>query len=252
MPLAAQTSPVAVAPANSQTAALRIGIVDRDAASLAAGSRARKGYTVRVTDSSGKPVPDAAVACRLPDSAPTGTFAQGSHSAVLFTGADGRAHISGIQWGVAAGTVFMRVTANKGIAHAGMLVEQTLAPAVAASEPPAVAPSGPPVVSVIHWQREAEHPLARREVPREDAAVLARQTPPAIAAPDQPPEVSITKPPPGAKVGHSSKKKWIILALVAGAAAGAVGFAAKGKSASSGSSTMQMSIGTPTISVGKP
>jgi hypothetical protein len=239
--MAAQTPPITTAN-NSQPAALQIRLLDRDPLQIAAGSRGQKSYTVLVTDSSGNPVADAAVACRLPDSDPTGMFAQGGRSAVLFTGRDGRASIPEVQWGSAAGMVGMRVTANKDSEHAAILIEQTLVAPIMAATPPAV--------SVIR-QRAKAQPLAQPKSPSEDPAVLARRTLPAIAAPDQPAEVSVTKPPASEKVGHSSKKKWIILAIAAGAAAGAAGFAAKGKSSSSSSST-QMSVGSPTISVGQP
>jgi hypothetical protein len=236
LPLAAQTPP-AVAPAPAQTARLRIKVVDRDAATALPSSRTRKGYTVEVTDASGKPVSGAAVVCRLPDADPTGTFGKGSHSAVLFTGANGLAHFSGIQWGGEAGTVVLRVTANKGSAHAGMLIEQTLAPISAVSAKPNLSP-------------EPKRPLRPRlEVPREEAATVRPQPLPPIAQP----EVSVTKPPAGVKIRHNSKKKWIILALVVGAAAGAVGFATRGKSSSSSNpAPAQISIGSPTISVGQP
>ncbi|MGH9608866.1 MAG: hypothetical protein ACRD34_04240 [Bryobacteraceae bacterium] len=232
LPLAAQTPP-AVAPVPAQTAPLRIKVVDRDAATVPPGSRARKGYMVEVTDASGKPVSGAAVVCRLPDADPTGTFAKNSHSSVLFTGANGLAHFSGIQWGGEAGTVVLRVTANKGSSHAGMLIEQTLASATAVSIKPKL-------------HRKHKRLLLP---PGEEPATVRRPVPPAIAQP----EVSVSKPPAGVKIRHSNKKKWIILALVAGAAAGAVGFAARGKSSSSNSSApSQMSIGSPTISVGQP
>lgn len=235
-------------------------MIGRDALTLPAGSRSQKGYTVEVTDGSGKPVSDAAVACRLPEAAPTGTFSDGSHSAVVFTGPDGRADISGIRWGSAAGTVAMRVTANKGIAHAGMLVEQMLAsaatlaaPTAMAAAPARIAARAVPEVTVIHRGRPVPGSLARPEAPREEAATMARPAIGEVAATEQIPQVSITKAPANANIAHSSKKKWIILAILAGAAAGAAGFAAKGKSSSpSTSSGTQMSIGTPTISVGHP
>ncbi|HEX7362188.1 MAG TPA: hypothetical protein VF283_16990 [Bryobacteraceae bacterium] len=236
LPLAAQT-PLAVAPVPSQTAPLRIKVVDRDAATVPPGSRARKGYMVEVTDASGKPVSGAAVVCRLPDAAPTGTFAKASHSSVLFTGGNGLAHFSGIQWGGEEGTVVLRVTANKRGAHAGILIEQTLARAAAPVATPAVSITPNPA-------RKPQRPLLP---PR--GVSFAPHALPAIAQP----EVSVTKPPAGVKSRHSNKKKWLILALVAGAAAGAVGFAARGKSSSNSSSApVQMSIGSPTISVGQP
>lgn len=244
LPLAAQTSPDTTAP----TGALQIAVVGRDALVLAPGSRAQKGYTVQVTDSNGKPVAGAAVVCRLPDAAPTGTFGDGTHSTVLFTGPDGRAHISGIRWGAASGTVVFRVTAASGTAHAGTLVEQKLATEAATTvgridNPRRVGnpPKIPPVM-IIH-----------RDVPRQEAATIARPRASETSASDQIPQVSVTSPPPNAKIGHSSKKKWIIIAILAGAAAGAAGFAARGKSSSSsGPSTPSLSIGTPTISVGHP
>lgn len=234
LPLAAQTPP-AVAPVPAQTAPLRIKVVDRDAATVPPGSLARKGYLVEVTDASGKPVSGAAVVCRLPDADPTGTFAKAGHSSVLFTGANGLAHFSGIQWGSEAGTVVLRVTANKGSAHAGILIEQTVGSLAAVS-----------ITPNPNLSRKRQRPLLP---PSEPLATVRPQPLPAIAQP----EVTVTKPPAGVKIRHSNKKKWLILALVAGAAAGAVGFAARGKSSSNSSSApAQMSIGSPTISVGQP
>ena len=48
-------------------------------------------FMVEITDGSAAPVDGAAVAFRLPDSDPIGTFADGSHASVVYTDINGRA-----------------------------------------------------------------------------------------------------------------------------------------------------------------
>ncbi len=125
-PLSAQNTAVSTAqPGEPENLQIRILTPGADAAIL--NCRTSNEITVQVTDPDGAPVANAAVALRLPDSGATGTFSGGSHSAVAYTDASGRAHIATVHWGEAPGMIAMRVTAVKGTVHAGILVEKTLA-----------------------------------------------------------------------------------------------------------------------------
>jgi len=102
----------------AQTSLLRVRAIDSDGEARAAGSRSA-GLAVEVTDGSGQPVPGAVVTVRLPDDGPGGSFANGLSSAILTTGADGRATTSPISWNRLAGTAEIRITAVSGRLRAG-------------------------------------------------------------------------------------------------------------------------------------
>ena len=246
---------------------LQLRVVDGDASETRAGTPAVKGFTVEVTDSAGAPVADAAIAARLPDSGPTGVFADGTHAAIVYSDAAGRARITGIRWGETPGLVALRVTATKGTSHAGILVEQTLtgtethvATAVPTSAATATPASAPPPVSVTVVPR----PRAPAELPAQGAtAQLSPKALPPIAATKTiakpvaaqetpttpPPAVTVTNTAPG-EAPHKSHAKWLILALVAAGAGAGVAMAGKGKSSSPSAPAATLSIGNPTISVG--
>src|SRR5579875_2628239 len=227
LPLYGQT-PEPVSTAASEN--LQIQVLDREAPELAAGSRTLKGYTLLVTDGTGHPVSG-------------GMFADGSHSVVLYTGNDGRVHTPPIQWLTAAGPVSIRITANKDTAHAAIELNQNLTGASASQTAPSVSVSTP--------QQKGVHAPGEIASPAQDSITPhPRQS--AATMPDQEPQVSISGPPAGEKIHSGSKKKWILLAIVAAAGAGAAGIAMKGKSSSSSNSSPGLSIGTPTISVGQP
>jgi len=77
-------------------------------------------------------------------------------------------------------------------------------------------------------------------------------TPASAAAPldQKPPTVSVTGANHGA--ASHSKAKWFVIAAIAIGAGAGLALAGKGKSSSSTSPTTQLSIGTPSISVGHP
>jgi hypothetical protein len=205
-------------------------LVESDAG-VPVNSRSVKGFVVEVTDATGATVPEAAVAFRLAESGPTGTFADGSHAAVAYTDAAGRARMPGILWGNSAGAAELRITAAKGSAHAGLLLQQALtSTGVPLVQPGTLKTSAPSPAIVVTARSGASTPV----------------TP--AAAPKVEPAVTITNASPG-HAPHSNKK-WLIIALVAvGAGAGAA-FAFKGKGSPSTPSTPGLSIGSPTISVG--
>src|SRR5437870_2144416 len=81
-PLQAQ-APVSLDGSRDHTGAqsLQLRVLDLDGHQTPVNARTTAGFAVQVTDSAGAAVADAALAFRLPDSGPTGTFADGTHSA---------------------------------------------------------------------------------------------------------------------------------------------------------------------------
>jgi hypothetical protein len=67
----------------------------------------------------------------LPETGPTGVFADGSKSELVATKADGRASVWGMRWNRQAGSFNIRITAGKGATRAGTVVGLTLADAPA-------------------------------------------------------------------------------------------------------------------------
>ncbi len=123
-------------------------IAAETAASSPTGSHSQQGISVEVRDQSGAAVPNAAVIFRLPDTGPSGTFADGTHAAIVYSDASGRARTGAVHWGDAPGIVSLRITAAQGAAHAGFVFEETLggsAPASAILPVNRPAPSAPVV-----------------------------------------------------------------------------------------------------------
>lgn len=100
-------------------AILQIKVIEGEGAVYAIGGRATRGVTVQVTDETGKPAEGATVSFRLPETGPAGTFASGSRTEIVTTGADGRAGVWGMQWNRTAGSLEVRITALKGQTRAG-------------------------------------------------------------------------------------------------------------------------------------
>ena len=103
-----------------------------------------------VTDQSGTGVANAAVIFRLPDSGPSGAFADGTRSSIVYTDAQGKARTGPIHWGDTPGIVSLRITAAQAAAHAGLLFEETLSSTAPAS--PALATAIPAAAPVIATQ----------------------------------------------------------------------------------------------------
>jgi hypothetical protein len=240
-----------------------------------AASAVAQPITVAVTDGRGSAVANATVLFRLPSDAPTGLFSDGSRVAVVYTDLQGHASIKNIQWGAATGTAVIRVTASKGTAHAGLLIEQVLKPsrssAVVApppSEPPAagaaapVAPAPPEAAGIVHPAAErqpvpvgqpAQAPALRSNKP---ILISAEGTTIPSSAGSEEPTVQITTNRPVQLTGAGGKsKKWLWIGI-GGAAAAGMAFAFVGKSGASNSSqtpgSPSFSIGTPSVSIGHP
>jgi len=105
---------------------IQLKVVEGEGMVYRTGARATRGLTVLVTDEAGKPVPNAAVSFRLPDSGPSGLFSTGLRTEIVNTGADGRASIWGMQWNKTPGPIEIRITAIKDQARAGIISTQYL------------------------------------------------------------------------------------------------------------------------------
>jgi hypothetical protein len=207
-------------------------------------------FRVEVTDGAAVPAAGAAVAFRLPDTDPAGTFADGSHAAVVYTDINGRAQVAGIQWNRASGVATVRITAAKGTAHAGLIVEQPIAANIVAV----------PVAKAVPQPGVIQPSVTQPGLPQAPEAKIVKAEPIAIArsgastpvapAPAPPPSVSITNASPGEQP-HSSKK-WLVIAILAGAAGAGAAFAMKGKGSSGTPAAPSLSIGNPSISIGHP
>jgi hypothetical protein len=242
-----------------QTNLLKIRLADDSKATVEANSIV-KGYAILVTDGSGAPVADAAVAIRLPDEGATGFFVNGEHSAVAYTDASGVARFPQINWGSTTGGLSIRVTAVKGEMHAGALIEQTVTAAgpTPASAPVAPFPSVPAPASAPVDQTAAPAPVAKTKTPGVPTSVAAIHS---GVAPDQPPTadssaandtVSVVNTS-GSKGGTGSNKKWFILAAVLASAGVGAALALAGKSGAGATGpgpTTSTTIGSPTVSIG--
>lgn len=264
----------ALIPAPAASGLAQVRVIENDGAQASIGSRSIKGMTVSVTDAAGEPVSDAAVSVRLPESGSTGTFADGTHSAIAYTDASGRALINGIQWSATAGPVSIRVTATKGTSHAGVLLEKTLTQPLAAPAPVSPAdtldhpntmdplqemPPAPPYAPPVAQLPVSPLPVTPIAVTKTGATGLAEpgtpahpQLPSASTAQAQPPSVSITTTGATGYHPHHSNKKWVIAALVAAGAAGGAMAMMHGKGAAPAAAVAPLSIGTPSISIGHP
>lgn len=265
-PLGAQDPP----PSAAAFQDLHLAVAGDAAVTFAAGALSEHTITIEVTGPNGAPAPSVTVTFRLPEDGATGSFADGGRVSFVSTDSEGRAAAPSIQWGPTPGTVALRVTAAKGIAHAGLLVERTLtAAAVPAAPPPAAAvpaavtaavPSAvPAVVSASPAPSRPHVSIVNRMQPgtladasgapanpnRADAAAAERSTRRA--------DVSVVNNPKAYASPHSSKK-WLWIALIAGGAAGGAALAlAHGSSpAAASAATQSLLVGTPTISVGHP
>jgi hypothetical protein len=239
-PLSAQIVENPGAPGDSGSQDLRIRVIAGDTGSASINSQAASGFTVEVTGSDGAGVADAAVALRIPDTEPTGVFPDGSHAVVGYTDQSGHAHLAAVKWGGTPGVAAIRVTAVKGTAHAGILIEEKL---VSASVPSAASEPLPPQ-PVKTVAASVAQPAANTPAPTHSLTPAAPPLKPQ-------PSVSVTSSVPPGSQSHSHKK-WIIIAAIAAGAGAGIAFAGRGKSSSTNSQTPSLTIGSPTVSVGHP
>ena len=245
------TSPVPAQPlpadAPAAADAIQVRLLSQAESTFQVNSVSKAGLEVAVTDAAGAPVPDAAVAFRLPDSGASGTFPDGSRSVVRYTDSTGRATAPLIRWNNTAGPLSIRITAAKGAGHAGLLVDATLTSGAASSSAAEVnhpraslaSASVLPATAPKQDSDNGELELAHSGAADTDLPVA-----------DEAPSVSITSASPGG--GPHISKKWIILAAVAAAAGVGAMLALHGGGGSSGASSAGVSIGSPSISIGHP
>jgi hypothetical protein len=226
-------------------AALQIKVVD---------NQSEAGLTVQVTDATGAPIPDAAVVVRMPETGPSGTFADGTRSLVVYTNASGAAAIAGIHWGAEPGTSSIRVTATRGTSHAGILLEHVIQTAGPAA-PPSPAPSAHLQPAVVELPAISEPVSQAKAIPPPQPGVPETKpvSSPQIHVENTAPRVSVVNAPTHEKIrGSGSSKKWILIAVIAAGAGAGFAMAGKGKSSSSSTPSTGITIGGPTVSVGNP
>ena len=234
-----QTKPNDRQPSADPQPALRVQVVDDPGPSLP-NSTALKGYAIQVSDPSGAPVADAAVAMRLPDEGATGHFDGGLRAWVAYTDAAGLARFPVIQWEGSVGVAELRVTAAKGSAHAGLIIQEQVGSEKLASVliPPAPEAKAPKIALPTAPEISVETPqpnpaladtlpmptfrnISGATVPLKPDLVATAQT--HASTPE--PTVTITNSGTGAGSQGSNRKKWLVIAAI-GAAAGLGGFLA--------------------------
>jgi hypothetical protein len=229
-PIWAQTN--ARVPVQTAPPALHLRFLD-DARSVPPNSSSVKGFAIQVTDSSGDPVSDAAVAIRLPDQGATGHFPGNLRAWVVYTDSAGVAHFPVIQWEGNVGLAELRASAAKRIAQGELVIQQQVG-----AEPPGSAPS--PAFTRAKGMRPALSPPLNIAVETPEpgtifapfADVIPMAVPTSSAtAPDMKPQTSASDVTPargnttaGTGVGpHSRRNRWLfIAAMCASAGLGAI------------------------------
>lgn len=212
--------------AADEPTSLQVRILTLDSLVQPIGS-SNKTIKVVVEDALGRPVPNAAVAFRLPEEGVTGAFANGLRTEVVLSGADGIAEAGPVVWGTAPGRSQVRVSAIKGAARGNGAFGIELLGAgqihtAAAPAPERPIPTPTPVLSRFD---------SEREIPQYEAPSFW-------------------------------KRKWVVVALAAGGAL-AGGYAARTLQARPPGSAAVIAppaqidlgpvvIGPPLVSVGKP
>jgi hypothetical protein len=275
----------------AQNSALHITIVSGEDTTHAAGAHVAKPITIEVTDAAGQPVEGARTSFQLPEEGPGGFLSSGLRTDLAVTDSHGRATLRGFQLNRTPGQFNIRVTVAKEQARAGIVVRQRIGEVSAATgsadrktPPAAVSAPAESVPTVKETPSKVEPAKATPAAPRPTHAA----TPRAIEASVQPvpasrqtvtesaPSAAAARPArmqtivitqkspqpsggPVANAGGKSHKKWVLLGiLVAGGAAGAFAGSSMGAtSAAHGSGIAagvgaSISIGTPTITIGKP
>jgi hypothetical protein len=271
------------APVLAQSATLQLRAINQDAAS--------NRLAVEVVDAGGQPVPEASVVFHVPEGA---SFSDGKPAATVVTGTDGRAQIGGIHW-AASGSAVVRITAAKGTAHTGLLLETNVPAAArvasgaepateaptpvtpgAQAAPPPSSPATAPVAQEPPVRRQPSHiiranpviegedagtPQTEAEKPRQPGIVVQNDDSPNTNVPIRylsaggaggpfSPRMSIVSSGKSSSDHHVRNRILIGLAVAAGAGA-AIAFT-RGMSSSSSSSSSGVTVGPPSVGVGKP
>ena len=274
----------------AQNGALHIAIVSGEDATHPAGAHVAKPITVEVTDAAGQPVEGARTSFQLPEEGPGGLLASGLRTDLAVTDSHGRATLRGFQLNRTPGPFNVRVTVAKEQARAGIVVRQRIGEVSAATgsadrkaQPAAVNATAEPVPPVKDTPAKAEPVKATPATVRPTRAATPRaieasvQTAPVIrptvtesapraaSRPTRTQTIVVTQKPPRAgegsvaSSGGKSHKKWVLLGiLAAGGAAGAFASSSLGAASAAhnpglaGGLNSSVSIGTPTITIGKP
>jgi hypothetical protein len=217
--------------AMAQIAVLQIKVLEGEAAVHPAGARIPHPLTVEVTDETGRPVAGAAVSFQLPPEGPSGLFSNGLRTDLVLTDASGRASIHSVQLNRTGGQFRIRITAVKEQARAGAVSTQY----IAGNHSGAAAASGKP------------GPAATAQTTAKSGEITPTTTARTTAK-------SGDVTPTTSKMGSGSHKKWIILAAIVAAGAGAafVGVSRASAASKSTVSSSVVSIGTPTVTIGNP
>jgi hypothetical protein len=233
---------------------IELRIVSGAGAEFQPGTQQKQRLVMQVVNQDEHPLAGVAVTFQLPDEGPSGLFSNGQRSMVAFTNEEGEAAITGVKWNTTSGAVSIRVTAVKGMAHAGTLLPVRLTAGSAKLPPPATAAASPQMTTDTGARSGAggyARPAA--SVDAQPGTLRTESASSPTAAAGERPAVTISGAPQG-RSGPSSKK-WLVIALVAAGAGAGVAIALLKKSGSSSSSTTSsnpLSIGSPAISVGQP
>jgi flagellar basal body-associated protein FliL len=232
---------------DSPGAELELEVVSGGERPQLTGSSQTQEISVRIVDTKQRAVAGVAVTFQLPDQNVSGLFPNGGRVLVATTNNLGVASATGIRWDDTAGVVPIRVTAAKGMDHAGIVISQELVQppvAAAAKKPPAPGTLAPSHAST---GAASQPPITKPDVEISTTKAGANAGVPISDAP----EVTISKSGSG---GSSGKMKWILIGVIAAAAAGvAIAMSSKKSgSTTTASSSTANTIGAPTISIGHP
>jgi hypothetical protein len=269
---------------------LRILITEGNDAAYPVGSMPYKGFGVVVTDGEGHPVANAKVTFRLPAKEPGGVFLTGAATEEALTDKAGRASVWGIRWGGAAGICQVSITALSGQVSAGTIARVHLLAPGAAPEakakpadevvekptPAATPKAAAPEPEGTRESAPPSHPVKSAPKSYEPSfEVSPAPARPKTAAPANPPEeVRLVEPAgearadkrPGVMFSRTEgtnehipnpRMKWVWWTLgIAGAVGGGLAYRLTRNPQEavqiSGDITRPLSLGQPSISVGKP
>jgi hypothetical protein len=224
--------------ASAQIASLQITVLEGEGAAHPIGEHISRPLTVRVMDDRGQPVAGAAVNFQLPPVGPSGVFSNGLRTDLVITDADGRATIQSIQLNRIAGQFPIRITTVKQLTRD--LGEGLHAVVQARGR----------TISIQYNYANRPTPVAPVEPSPTVNGSPAMQPEPAGPSAERSTEIT----PTTAKMEPHSSKKWIVLAFIAAACAGAAVavVVSRPRSSTPAPPSPIVSIGVPTITIGNP